>query len=237
MTAKNASKARHHVPAALATAQPWVRDHYSSLRAEAGPHWEHTKTVVVPVLEDAAAKVREDYLPAAAEASSRLAAEATRRSAPYRAELASRGVSTLAAVRGQVTAQDVADLNHRGKGRKRRILGVAALLGAATGAGLLLWQRTHSKSWDEDELAQTTLTDPKTPSSPQPAQPGPSARPAAAGTRTNGTGPGASTSDDDPADPDGGTTAGSAATNAATANANAEPSAKPSAKGNAGLRT
>lgn len=159
MTAHNARTQHLHVSDALATAQPWVRDHYSVLRAEAGPRLEHAKTVVVPVIADTTARVREDYLPAAAQATSQLAAQAARRTAPYRAELASRGAAALAAARGEVTAVDVARLQRRGRGRKLRILGFAALVGAATSAGVVLWQRSQQKQWDQDELTETALDD------------------------------------------------------------------------------
>ena len=157
MTAHNAKTSRLHVSGALATAQPWVRDHYATLRAEAGPRWEHAKTVVVPVVADTTTRVREDYLPAAAHASSRissrLASSAAERSAPYRAELASRGMAALA----------------------------AALIGAATGAGVVLWQRSRYKSWDQEELVHSVLDEPTT-------------------TGHTGT----DETQDDPADPDGG---------------------------------
>ena len=194
MTAKKAKTPRLHVSGALATAQPWVRDHYSTLRAEAGPRWEHAKTVVVPVVADTTAKVREDYLPAAAQTSSHLAAEAARRTAPYRAELASRGLAALAAARGDVTADDVAKLQRRGKrrGRRAKIVGTAALIGAATGAGVLLWQRSHQKSWDQEDLVQSVLDE----------QPSASTAGERTEQRSEADGDG-----DDPADPDGGANA------------------------------
>lgn len=171
MTAHNAKSTHPHVSDALATAQPWVRDHYAALRAEAGPRLEHARSTVVPVLTEtttrvrddylpaAAHRVRDDYLPAAAHATSQLAAEAARRSAPYRAELASRSMAALAAARGDVTADDVAKLQRRGRGRKAKIVGAAALIGAVTGAGVVFWQRSHQKQWDQDDLVETVLDD------------------------------------------------------------------------------
>ena len=160
MTAHNAKTPRLHVSGALATAQPWVRDHYATLRAEAGPQWEHAKTVVVPAVADTTTRFREDYLPAAGQASSRLAAEAARRTAPYRAELASRGMAALAAARGDVTAEDLARIQRRGKARRAKlVVGAAALIGAATGAGVLLWQRSHQRPWDQDDLGPSTADD------------------------------------------------------------------------------
>ena len=194
MTSHTATKQRFHVPRSLSTAQPWVRDHYTALRAEAIPRWEQTKTVVIPALTDTTARVRQDYLPAATQASARMVSEATKRSAPYRAEIANRGMTTLAAVRGQITAQDVADLHRHGLGRKTKIVGVAAVIGAATGAGMLAWQRNRCKPWDGEESAQTVLTEPKSvPKSEAKSDAGSQVR------------TGSDTADDDPADPNGGT--------------------------------
>ena len=159
MTAHNARSQHRHVSGALATAQPWVRDHYSALRAEAGPRLDHAKTVVVPVIADTTTRVREDYLPAAAHATSQFAAEAARRTAPYRAELANRGMAAFAAARGEVTAEDLARLQRRGRGRKLKIVGFAAVIGAAAGAGVVLWQRAQHKRWDQDELHETSPDD------------------------------------------------------------------------------
>jgi Family of unknown function (DUF5324) len=157
MTAHNAKSQHLHVSDALATAQPWVRDHYSTLRAEAGPRLEHAKTVVVPVIADTTTRVREDYLPAAAQATSQFAHQAARRTAPYRAELATRSAAAFAAARGEVTADDLARLQRRGRGRKAKIVGFAALLGAAASAGVVVWQRSHQKQWDQDDLTETAL--------------------------------------------------------------------------------
>ena len=229
MTTHTASKQRFQMPAPLATAQPWVRDHYTMLRTEAGPRWEHAKTVVVPVLTSTTAKIREDYLPAAAQASSRLAAEATRRSAPYRAEIASRGVTTMAAVRGQVTADDVAALHH-GKGRTVKVIGAAAIVGAATSAGVLLWQRTHNKPWDaaDDEIVEPPLGELRKDSAPGMTPVRESADRAKAEAKA-----GAMSPADDPADPDGGTNGNnSASSHAANSNGSA---VHQHAKGKAGM--
>ena len=191
MTSHTATKQRFHVPRSLSTAQPWVRDHYSALRAEAIPRWEQTKTVVIPALTDTTAKVRQDYLPAATQASARMVSEATKRSAPYRAELANRGMTTLAAVRGQITAQDVAVLNQHSTGRKVKLVSAAALVGAATGAGVLLWQRTHARTWEGSDMQPTTTglkTEPK----------------AKLKTEASAQQTASELRDDDPADPDGG---------------------------------
>jgi hypothetical protein len=192
MTSHTATKQRFHVPLSLSTAQPWVRDHYSALRAEAIPRWEHTKTVVIPAVTDTTARVRQDYLPVATQVSARMVSEATKRSAPYRAEIASRGMTTLAAVRGQITAQDVAVLNQHGTGRKMKIVSAAALVGAATGAGVLLWQRTHARPWESSEPAQPHATGLNT----EPK--------AKLKTEASTHQPGSELRDDDPADPDGG---------------------------------
>lgn len=152
MTAHKAKSQQNHVSGALATAQPWVRDHYSALLAEAGPRLDHAKTIVVPVIADTTTRVREDYLPAAAHATSQLAAQAARRTAPYRAELASRGMAAFAAARGEVTAEDVARIQRRGRRRRMKIVGFAAAIGAAAGTGVVLWQRSQHKRWDQDEL-------------------------------------------------------------------------------------
>lgn len=230
MTKHTASKQRFQMPAPLVAAQPWVRDHYTTLRTEAGPRWEHAKTVVVPVFNSTTTKIREDYLPAAAEASSRLANEATRRSAPYRAEIASRGMTTMAAVRGQVTAEDVAALHH-GKGRTVKVISAAAIVGAATSAGVLLWQRTHNKPWDadSDEIVEPPMGELKKESMAGMTPARESADRAKAQAK-----PGVGTPDDDPADPDGGGT--SAGNSAANSNSNSNGSATHHhAKGKAGM--
>jgi len=98
--------------------QPWIRDHYAALRAEAGPRLHQTRAVVVPVIMDTShkvrdelvPKVRDEYIPAAVELSSHMAEEAMHRSAPLRAEVADRAAATLAAARGQLSTAQLAQL-------------------------------------------------------------------------------------------------------------------------------
>ena len=144
-------------PSRLTSVQPWLRDHYAALRDEAGPRWNQTRAVVVPVVIDATHKVREEYVPAAMQLSSRLGAEAMHRSAPLRAEAANRAVATTAAVRGQVRAEQIAKLQRQHGHRKLWFVLSATAAGAAAGVALVLWQRSRSQDWVEDDAVHTTL--------------------------------------------------------------------------------
>lgn len=138
------TKRSHSQPLQRTTAsvQPWIRDHYAALRAEAAPRLQHTRAVVVPVIMDTSHKVRDDlvprvrddlvpkvrdeYIPAAAQMSSRVAEEAMHRSAPLRAELSDRAAATYAAARGQLNAAQLGQLGqlsqlkrgHKGQNHK-----------------------------------------------------------------------------------------------------------------------
>lgn len=138
------TKRSHSQPLQRTTAslQPWIRDQYAALRAEAGPRLQQTRAVVVPVIMDTSHKVRDDlvprvrdelvpkvrdeYMPAAAHMSSRVAEEAIQRSAPLRAELSDRAAATYAAARGQLNAAqlsqlgDLAPLKRGRKGKKQK---------------------------------------------------------------------------------------------------------------------
>lgn len=146
--------------------QPWIRDHYAALRAEAGPRLHQTRAVVVPVIMDTShkvrdelvPKVRDEYIPAAVELSSHMAEEAMHRSAPLRAELSDRAAATVAAARGQLSTAQLAQLGQlaqlsqlkrgdkkRGRGRGRNHNGHTGtshrklwLIGGATAAGAAL---------------------------------------------------------------------------------------------------
>jgi hypothetical protein len=134
-----------------------LRDHYAALRDEAGPRWNQTRAVVVPVVIDATHKVRDEYVPAVIQLSSRLSTEAMNRSAPLRAEATSRAVATAAAVRGQVRAEQIAKLQKQHDRRKLWFMLSAATAGAAAGVALVLWQRSRSQDWVEDDAVQSTL--------------------------------------------------------------------------------
>lgn len=103
--------------------QPWIRDHYAALLAEAGPRFHQTRAVVVPVIMDTShkvrdelvPKVRDEYVPAAVELSSRMAEEAMHRSAPLRAELSDRAAAALAAARGQLSTAQLAQFGQLGQ--------------------------------------------------------------------------------------------------------------------------
>jgi len=144
-------------PSRLTSVQPWLRDHYAALRDEAGPRWNQTRAVVVPVVIDATHKMRDEYVPAVVDLSSRLSTEAMNRSAPLRAEAANRAVATAAAVRGQVRAEQIAKLQKQHGRRKLWFMLSATAAGAAAGVALVLWQRARSKDWVEDDAVQTTL--------------------------------------------------------------------------------
>jgi len=144
-------------PSRLTAVQPWLRDHYAALRDEAGPRWNQTRAVVVPVVIDATHKVREEYVPAVMQLSSRLSTEAMSRSAPLRAEAANRAIATTAAVRGQVRAEQIAKLQKQHGRRKLWFMLAATATGAAAGVALVLWQRSRSQDWVEDDAVHTTL--------------------------------------------------------------------------------
>lgn len=129
------TKTSHYQPLQRTSSlQPWIRDHYAALRAEAGPRLHQTRAVVVPVIMDTShkvrdevvpkvrdelvpkvrdelvPKVRDEYVPAAVHLSSRVAEEAMQRSAPLRAELSDRAAATVAAARGQISAAQLGQL-------------------------------------------------------------------------------------------------------------------------------
>jgi len=156
------TKTRQSQPLQLNTIQPWLRDQYAALRAGAGPRWEHTRAVVVPVLVDTSHKVRHDLVPAATQLSSRVADEAKQRSAPLRAEVSDRTAATLAAARGGVTAKQIEHMQRsNGHHRKLWFIGGAAAVGAALGTAAVLWQRSRYQAWVDDDAVHNALdTDP-----------------------------------------------------------------------------
>jgi hypothetical protein len=182
------TKTSHSQPLQHATAsvQPWIRDHYTALRAEAAPRLQQTRAVVVPVIMDTSHKVRDDlvprvrdelvpkvrdeYIPAAAQMSSRMAEEAMHRSAPLRAELSDRATATFAAARGQLNAAQLGQLGqlkrgHKGQNQKnsghshRKLWFIGAAATAAIGAAVVLWQRSRYHAWVEDDATQNTMSD------------------------------------------------------------------------------
>lgn len=185
------TKTSHSQPLQRTTAslQPWIRDHYAALRAEAAPRLQHTRAVVVPVIMDTSHKVRDDlvprvrdelvpkvrdeYIPAAAHISSRMAEEAMHRSAPLRAELSDRAAATFAAARGRLNAAQLGQLgqlsrlkrghkgqNHKKNGRSHRKLWfIGAAASAAIGTAAVLWQRSRYHAWVEDDATQNAMSD------------------------------------------------------------------------------
>lgn len=163
-------KTSHSKPLERGAVQPWFRDHYQTLRTEAGPRLEQARAVVVPVLTDAShkvrdelvPKVRDEFVPATVQFSSRVADEAIQRSAPLRAELSDRANAALAAARGQVTPAQIEQLNRgrsRGHGhRKLWLIGGAAAAGAALGTAAVLWQRSREQAWVEDDAVNAALS-------------------------------------------------------------------------------
>jgi hypothetical protein len=151
------TKTSQSQPLQLQSLQPWLRDHYAALRAEAGPRLEHTRAVVVPVLADTSHRVRHDLVPAAGKISSRVADEAKQRSAPLRTEMSDRAAATLAAARGGVTAKQIEHLQHRHGHRKLWFIGGAAVAGAALGTAAVLWQRSRYHDWVEDDAVHSML--------------------------------------------------------------------------------
>lgn len=200
------TKTSRSQPLQLNSLQPWLRDHYTALRAEAGPRWEHTRAAVVPVLADTSHRVRHDLVPAAGKFSSRMAGEARQRSAPLRAEVSDRAAATVAAARGGVTAQQIEHLQHRqGVHRHRKLwfIGGAAAVGAALGTAAVLWQRSRYQDWVEDDAVHSVLSD-EDAKSGHPAQE-PPADSAPLHSAEHGTVDRNDAMDrDDPADPDGG---------------------------------
>lgn len=144
-------------PSRLTSVQPWLRDHYAALREEAGPRWNQTRAVVMPVMIDATHKVRDEYVPAVLQLSSRQSTRAMDRSAPIRAEAANRAIATAAAVRGQVRTEQIAKLQRQHGRRKLWFVLSATAAGAAAGVALVLWQRSRSQDWVEDDAVHTTL--------------------------------------------------------------------------------
>ncbi len=187
----------------LRSLQPWLRDHYAALRAEAVPRWEQTRAVVVPVVADTSHRVRHDLVPAAGRFSTRVAGEAKQRSAPLRAELSDRTAATVAAARGGVTAQQIEHLQRRGGRHHRKLwfIGGAAAVGAALGTAAVIWQRSRFQDWVEDDAVHTMLGDEEAEAShPGRKQPTTTA-PTNGATHANAN---ADVDRDDPADPDGG---------------------------------
>jgi Family of unknown function (DUF5324) len=141
----------------LGAVQPWIRDHYATLRKGAAPRLSQTRAVVVPVVVDATHRVREELLPAAAEASSRIGTKAMQRSAPARAEAMNRANAVLAAARGQAYAEKMAKARSSSGHKKLWFMLCATVTGAAAGVALVLWQRSRSQDWVEDDAVHTTL--------------------------------------------------------------------------------
>lgn len=146
------------MPSQLASAQPWLRDHYTALRLDVAPMWETTRAAVVPVVTTASQRVRNDVAPAAAQLSSQLAKQALERSAPLRSEMSSRYTAALAGARGQVTADQIAELTHSRSHRKMWLIGAAAAAGATLGAAAVFWQRSHYQDWI-DGASQDSFSD------------------------------------------------------------------------------
>ncbi len=149
-----------------ASIQPWLRDRYAALRTQAGPRWQHTRAVVVPVLADTSHRVRDELVPAAMQLSSRVTEEAMHRSAPLRSEVSDRASATLAAARGQVSAAQIERMKTKAKAkrqdrshRKFWFIGGAAALGAALGTAAVIWQRSRYQAWVDDEAVQNTISD------------------------------------------------------------------------------
>jgi hypothetical protein len=153
---KNNAMSRLHLPEKVTAAEPWLKDHYELVRTEVGPRWEHTRAVVAPTVNDAVTKLRTEVAPNAAQTVNRLTNEAVRRSGPMRAEAASRSAATLAAMRGQVSPDDIARLNGGSKRRKLWFLAVAGT-GAVAATGVVLWQRMRAQAWVEDDAVLVVL--------------------------------------------------------------------------------
>jgi hypothetical protein len=139
----------------MASVQPWIRDHYTAVRDGAAPRWNRTRAVVVPVVVDTTNRVRDDFLPAAAQFSSRIGNEAVIRSAPVRAEAMNRATAVVAAARGQVRAEQIA--KERGNRRKLLFVLSSTAAGAAAGVAMVIWQRSRSQAWVEDDAVHSTL--------------------------------------------------------------------------------
>lgn len=203
------TKTSHSQPLQRTTTslQPWVRDRYAALRAEAGPRLQQTRAVVVPVIVDASHKVRDElvprvrdeYVPVAVQMSARVAGEAMHRSAPLRSGLTDRATATFAAARDQLTAAQLGQLgqlsqlkrspqnrgkakaqaqNHNGHPhRKLWFIGAAAAAGAALGTAAVLWQRSRYQAWVEDDATQNAMAD-----APKPERPNSAANAKSSGT-------------------------------------------------------
>lgn len=179
MTDSHPTASRLHLPPTVTAAEPWIRDHYDVLRAEMGPRWDRTRAAVAPAMDSAVARFRDDVAPGASQAANRLACEAARRTAPLRNEATSRGVATIAAMRGQVSASDVSRIQHRSRTRTLWIVGAAAV---AAGLGVAAWQRARARAWVEDDAVLSALA-----ADEESAPRGQAAGTAAGGTRTRGT--------------------------------------------------
>jgi hypothetical protein len=147
------TKTRHTQPQQRRTFQPWIRERYVALREGAGPRWERTREVVVPVVVNTSHRFRRELVPAVAEASVRVADEAVQRSAPLRAEVSNRASATRAAVRGGVTARQIEHLQHSNQHRRKHwFLGGLLVVGAAfSTAAAVLWQRSRHRAWTDDD--------------------------------------------------------------------------------------
>jgi hypothetical protein len=142
----------------LGAMQPWIRERYATLRDGAAPRLSQTRAVVVPAVVDASHRVREELLPAAAEMSSRIGTKAMTKSAPVRAEAKNRATAMLAAARGQAYAEKMAAKAQSHSGHKKLwFMLCATVTGAAAGVALVLWQRSRSQDWVEDDAVHSTL--------------------------------------------------------------------------------
>ena len=117
--------------ALLDQAQPFLRDQYATVRKEMGPRLAHTRDLAVPMAMDASHRawdvsnrVRGEYLPVAMK----------------------RTALAAAALRG-------VELEDRCRERRLRwkLVAAATAVGAALGAGAVLWQRRRNDDiWYEE---------------------------------------------------------------------------------------
>lgn len=155
--------ARDAVAPRLEQARDAVAPRLEHAKETVAPHLETAKETIGPPLGTARDKVRDDLFPKVAAAT----AAALAASEPAREEARSRGVTALAALKGEVTPKDVAKARKRGRGRKvRRFFLFAALAGAAVGAWRW-WKQQSEPDWNVDEFrapaspaqAETTSSD------------------------------------------------------------------------------
>jgi Family of unknown function (DUF5324) len=148
--------ARHVVGPRVETARDALVPRLESAKDVVGPRLETARESLAPHLETAREKVRDDLLPKVAGA----AVAALAASEPVRDEARSRGVATLAALKGELTSADVKKARRRGR---RSRFGKIALVAGIAGAGFAAWRwwtKQSEPDWTVDEFRESSADQP-----------------------------------------------------------------------------